>query len=164
MPERVTRLGFSKDLFRKQFHLLEEDLNFALSLCQFQKHNFLNVFLKNNIKKANNCRTELAKFYFQNLKYVISVNDKNLKALNEWRKQQKQKHRYYRHSKTCVNHREKEFKYWADEDISAYIYLEKRMYKRQLQNHLNRSQEYRCHYHFLKSLEGKLYSLGIFPF
>ena len=29
------------------------------------------------------------------MKYVISVNDKNLKALNEWRKQQKQNRRGY---------------------------------------------------------------------
>ena len=163
MAERVTKLGFCRDLFKKQFYLLEEDLNLALLLCKFQKDNLLAAFLKNSNKKVNHCRAKLSKFYFQNLSYVNSVNDKNLKALNKWRKQQKQKLKYYRHSRTCARHRQKKFKYWTDKDITALIELEERMYKRQLQNHLKLSQNYRNHYQFLKSYEGKLFSLGIFP-
>ena len=163
MAERIIKLGFSRDFFKKKNFLLEEDLNLALLLCKFQKDNFLNLFLKNSIKKVNECRTKISKFYFQNLNYVVNVNDKNLKALNEWRKQQKQKIKYYQHSKTCAGCRQKKFKYWSDKDITAHIYLEKRNYKRQLRNHLNLSRVYRNHYHLLKSYEGKLFSLGIFP-
>ena len=89
MTQRITRLGFSRDCFAKQFIILEKELCDYSDICEFQKLNFLSVFLKQNKKKVAEIKAELSNFYSQHLSYVISVNKQNLKKLKNWRKQQK---------------------------------------------------------------------------
>jgi hypothetical protein len=163
MTQRITRLGFSRDCFAKQFIILEKELCDYSDICEFQKLNFLSVFLKQNKKKVAEIKAELSNFYSQHLSYVISVNKQNLKKLKNWRKQQKKQLKYYQLSLFCGNNRQKEFPYWSDEDIAAFIDLKKRMYKIQLRKQLQLCQKYREHYSFLTSYKAKLFSLAIFP-
>ena len=164
MAQRITRLGFSRDLFAKQFIILESDLCHFSDIYEYQKLNFLSAFAKHNKKKIEVIKEELSNHYFRDLKYVKSINKKNFKKIIKWRKHQKKQIKYYQLSFFCDDNRKKEFPYWSDEDILAFIHLKKRMYKNQLRKQLLFCKKYRKHYFFLKSYEAKLFSLGIFPF
>ena len=164
MTEFVDRMGFSKDLFEREFLKLEIDLSFKTYLCEYQKLNFLSILLKSSQKNAQQARNKIKHFYLGELKYLKFLIKKERLRYSQFKAANVKRNKYLESVKSCQSCKGREFtKYLCDQEIEDLIGFEKGLRERKIQKCFEQILKWKKCLEFVNTFAPVLFSFGVFP-
>jgi len=165
MAEFYDRMGFSKNIFKREMGQLEIDIIFKTHLLQYQTHNLLTIPLKTSQKNVKQAQNKIKNFYLGELRYIHYLLKKERLLLSKLRAANLKRNNFLEKAKSCQICKIKEFtKYLSESEIDELIDFEKDLRKRKIQKSFEQILKWRRCRDFVKSFEKLLFSLGVFPF